>query len=498
MAVELESVRGEPATEGEENKAVEDCPIEMGPGVCGRELHNAPEGSDKRAVCLMHSKDSNKAEGELFKAFWRGFEVILEGAGEGEAHFERFSFPKLDLTGRLFKAICRFDTAIFTQDANFAHATFTQVADFSLATFTQVADFYEATFTQYANFTVATFTQDANFFRATFMRNANFGGATFTQHADFHGATFRQHADFLDATFRQHADFEDAEFCGTATWVAGQFLDSANFRRTKFHPQTASAPSAVFRSASFSDPGKIIFDDVDLSRALFHNCDVSEIWFTSSVRWARRGSRGNAVFEESVPLEHATGLLRDGERDYRAVAQLYQQLKKNYDTRLDYWTANEFHFGEMEMKRLAAPDGRRLLGLRRWWRRWLSLTAWYRWGSDYGNSYRKPLLWLLAVLVLFALLFPLPHVGLRRNGFAKNETYGSVWRAGSSVKQHLQGESKLVGKSALVAVDMATFQRNPEYAPAYPVGRALAIVETLLTSTLFALFLLAIRRQFRR
>jgi hypothetical protein len=105
-----------------------------------------------------------------------------------------------------------------------------------------------------------------------------------------------------------------------------------------------------------------IFDDVDLSRALFLNCDVSEIWFTSSVRWAKRGRHGLEVFEESIPLGYATGLWRDGERDYRAIAQVYQQLKKNYDSRLDYWTANEFHFGEMEMKRLVTPLGGAYLG----------------------------------------------------------------------------------------------------------------------------------------
>ena len=259
-------------------------------------------------------------------------------------------------------------------------------------------------------------------------------------------------------------------------------------------------PSAVFALANLSDPHKIIFDDVDLSRALFHNCDVSEVWFTSSVRWAKRGSHGVAVFEESIPLEYATGLQRDGERDYRAIAQIYQQLKKNYDSRLDYWTANEFHFGEMEMKRLATPTEGRLLWLRRRMHRWLSLTAWYRYASDYGNSYQKPILWLLGVLLLFALLFPLPGVGLRQTGATTTGagTYSSVWQASRSMKQNLQEESKLVGKSMLVAVDTATFQRNPEYAPAYPWGRVLAIAETLLTSTLFGLFLLAIRRQFRR
>jgi hypothetical protein len=43
------------------------------------------------------------------------------------------------------------------------------------------------------------------------------------------------------------------------------------------------------------------------------------------------------------------------------------------------------------------------------------------------------------------------------------------------------------------------FVRSPQRtAQGYPLGRVLAIVETLLTSSLFALFLLAIRRQFRR
>jgi hypothetical protein len=158
---------------------------------------------------------------------------------------------------------------------------------------------------------------------------------------------------------------------------------------------------------------EIVFDDVDLSRVLFHNCDVSQVWFTSSVRWGKRGdNRGLAVFEETISLEQEfeRELQRDGQRDYRAVAQIYQQLKKNYDARLDYWTANEFHFGEMEMKRLAGPTDGPLLGLRQWLHRRLSLVALYRYASDYGNSYTKPMLWLLGILVLFAALLPLPGV----------------------------------------------------------------------------------------
>lgn len=514
----------------------------------------------------MHSKDTNKGAGDLFEAFWREFEMIVEAAGKNEAHFEGFSFPKLDLVERRFEAICRFEGAIFTLGANFRgaiftkdadfkdaiftkdadfiratftqrayftsatftqrayfssatfrqnanfrsatftqaayfnRATFTQAADFSRATFGQIADFFRATFGQDANFRRAAFTKDAVFFRVTFTRSAAFVVANFMKDAFFSDATFRENADFGQATFTKHAAFEGTVFRGTASWEACHFLESAAFRHTTFDPQLAGVASGVFASASLAYPRKIIFDDVDLSRTSFLNCDVSEVWFTTSARWAERGSRGVAVFEESVPPGYVTGLERDGERDYRAIAQIYQQLKKNYDTRLNYWTANEFHFGEMEMKRLVAPTEGRLLWLWRWMHPWLSVTAWYRYASDYGNSYRKPMLWFLAVLLLFAGLFPLPGVGLRRSGatYSVEETYSSAWRLGSSMKQKFQGESKLVGKSMLVAVDTATFQRNPEYAPVYPWGRVLAIAETLLTSTLFGLFLLAIRRQFRR
>jgi uncharacterized protein YjbI with pentapeptide repeats len=480
-----ESSETEPEKAPDESAAVEGdgvevgCPISMyyhgfGPR-CGRKLHVAPEGVDEKPVCLMHSTDPGKQSGLLFDTFWREFERVLEAAGDGEAHFDRFVFPKLDFSKRTFQAICLFDCATFTQNANFFKTTFTQNADFT-----------GAAFTQYAYFWNATFTQAANFLRATFALDADFSNATFTQDANFFAATFTQAASFVDTTFH-----------GTADWRICKFLNQAEFRQTKFEPLVEGQPSAAFALASFSKPGEIVFDDVDLSRVLFHNCDVSQVLFTSSVRWAKReGNRGLAVFEETIPLDqqYAKGLHRDGQRAYRAVAQIYQQLKKNYDSRLDYWTANEIHFGEMEMMRLAGP-------VRQWWHPRLSFVALslYKYASDYGNSYGKPLAWLLGVLLAAALLFPFPGVGLKGNAAnSARVTYSRVWNRQDSLTNNLWTEAKLIGKSGITAIDTATFQRTPEYTPAYPLGRVLAIVETLLTSSLFALFLLAIRRQFRR
>ena len=417
-----------------------------------------------------------------------------------DADFSEATFNKdANFHETSFRQDANFHETSFRQDANFRGATFTQDANFHSATFIQNANFSNATFTQNADFLRATFTQDAGFQGATFTQNADFLRATFTQDADFQGTTFTQNADFLRATFTQTVRFEETKFHGTANWSSSRFLDRAVFRRTIFDPKIAGEPSAVFALTSFSKPVDVVFDDVDLSRALFHNCDVSQVSFSSSVEWAKRpNNRGLAVFEETIDLEqeYATGLKRNGQRDYRAVEQIYHQLKKNYDSRLEYRTANYFHYGEMEMMRMAVPNHGLLSWMPAWLYRRLSPVALYRFASDYGNSYGKPFLWLLGILILSAALFPIP--GLMRQVTTKTETYISRWDFQKGYGKNLKAEARLIGKSVITSIDTATFQRTPEYTPVYPWGRVLAIMETLLTSSLFALFLLAIRRQFRR
>ena len=124
--------------------------------------------------------------------------------------------------------------------------------------------------------------------------------------------------------------------------------------------------------------------------------------------------------------------------------------------------------------------------------------ALYKHASDYGNSYWKPLIWILISVALFTVLLPLPHLGLRRQPSGFTETYVTAWNKADHWLSNILRESKIEAKAMIAAVDTVTFQRNAEYLPAYPWGRVLAIVITLMTSSLFALFLLAVRRQFKR
>jgi len=538
---------------------------------CGRLIHHAPT-HDETPVCLMHSHDPEKSDEE----FQVEFEAILQRAGNGVADFTGFVFPSAKYTKREFTPVCLFvgatfiqnadfSIAMFTQNAHFLDATFTQNADFNIATFTRNAHFREAKFTQNANFVVATFTQDADFriarftqdadfSIATFTQNADFSIARFTQDADFSIARFTQNADFREAKFTQDADFNEATFTQNAYFNGATLTQSADFREAKFlgaavfseaifrgdkplkekKQEEKLLPGPIFCLAEFLQPEKVRFYRTYLGQALFHNCDVSKVNF-SSVTWReRKGSGKSMVLEEEkeFDLKAAADLRPEAgspdERHYRLIEELYQRLKKNYDEHTDYRTAGDFHYGEMEMKRLATrPPGKSiafLLGslgearmnrVRSWWHRRLSLVAWYKYASQYGESYARPLPWLLLVLVVFAGLYPLAGLELNKDA-AQRATATAPTQAvatatdlklsyghfGEFVKNYpgrkWVGRCAFFGHSLMTTLSVAGFQKELKYEPSYPWGRALALLELLLTSTLAALFFLAVRRQFRR
>jgi hypothetical protein len=296
-------------------------------------------------------------------------------------------------------------------------------------------------------------------------------------------------------------------------------------------------PGPVFSRAKFLRPEDVVFYRTYLGQALFHFCDVTRINF-SDVAWRNRRKHGKRMaFEEEVGLGYSCAEAlkpAKGSRDERnrvLIAELYQQLKKNYDDRRDYWTAGDFHYGELEMKRLSSQRESPLV---RWLKAHLGLVAWYKYASEYGESYIRPA-WILGlVLLAFGLLYP--FAGLQHE-FAMDSpliasapvepTDSYTYARGMINRQDLINSTRrpeviiltyrhpfgraergdmgnwsadlhLLGHGLLTAMLVPLFQRDLVYQPAYPWGRVLAVFEMTLTSTLFALFLLAVRRQFRR
>jgi len=504
------------------------CPVRMYDGrVCGRRIQNAVCDVDKERVCLMHSQDPNKDE----MAFQSEFDRIVRDAGEGIADFTRFVFPSVSLRGREFKPVCVFSGATFTQAADFKDATFAEHADFRRVRFRRDAVFIMTRFARGANLSETTFAQAAYFVRTRFSRAGDFTGATFTQRAEFLDSTFAEVADFRRSRFAHAAEFGGVAFAEAADFSAAnlemeadfrraRFKERAQFRETKFREDSSAQPGPVFGLARFEKPELVTFYKTYLGQALFHDCDVSKFVF-SAVRWRQRANGKSMVLEEDEKLDTRQDLasaLRNDEdhpdrRNYTLIAELYQQLKKNYDDRRDYWTAGDFHYGEMEMKRLHSPYRNKAF---RWLHQNLGLCAWYKYASDYGENYVKPFARLVIVLLLFSLAYP--ACGLRRAAAdsrlepkatanassrmndADEISYGNYFQfvSASSIGAS-RATANFLGQSLWTSVGVAALQRDfADYKPATTAGRVASLFELLLTSTLVALILLAVRRQFRR
>jgi uncharacterized protein YjbI with pentapeptide repeats len=441
-----------------------------------------------------------------------GLASFVEVIFSDEADFEAVVFLAVaEFTGASFHGKVSFHLCQFRKVVDLSWVHFGREASFAGTSFTLHADFTSAYF-NVGDFSRATFTKGASFYGSQFGGLAYFAAAVFDDVVTFSNAQFDKKVTFSGAVFADLCDLCGAEFKDLAIFSGATFRGPAEFRETAFREDKTGLSGPVFSLARFECPKDVCFQKAYLGQAVFFNCDVSEVNF-SNVRWARRSGNGKAMvheeraFVEKAEIWEPSFGVTDGlaaptdsadERNYVLIAELYQQLKKNYDDRRDYWTAGDFHYGEMEMKRLSSPHRNKLL---RWWHRNLGLVGLYRAASEYGESYTRPVVWLAAVVVAFALLV-YPSIGLRYSS-AHSATSETVvkWldRCPDSTSYHTcMGFWRLAGNSLLTSVEVAGFQRELAYEPVYPWGRVARLVEVVLTSTLLALFLLALRRQFRR
>jgi hypothetical protein len=145
--------------------------------------------------------------------------------------------------------------------------------------------------------------------------------------------------------------------------------------------------------------------------------------------------------------------------DYRLVEKLYRQLRKNYEGKGAYAEAGDFHYGEMEMRRLAQPAALRHI----------SLAALYKYLSGYGEQHGLALFWLLfAVFVLFPALYLLAG--------AFGEPAGAV----------------------LHSLEISTFLKPESAAPVPMAGRFVEGCERIAVPVQAGLLLLAIKRHYAR
>jgi uncharacterized protein YjbI with pentapeptide repeats len=388
----------------------------------------------------------------------------LAGAQLGRLDFRGHLFDHpVDFSGATFAGPAMFQECHFRKTARFTGASFQQGANFLGSTFHASAEFDWARFTGPAYFWRSIFRGRATFHQSVvepsagpsgsylYPGEANFSWAIFDGPVDFYRSHFRGRTYFWRTVFGRGVNlaevkFDDAVVVYGASWevcVTPDDFPSLLFSRLLHHHllsldletqpgryahfvDITTLPELVarlqeegfteheteivaevwqryarptfppdgevsFQGISFGVPERSQFMNVDLGRCLMAGANVEDVEFTN-VRWRQRAKflglgRRSSVADEDAARTPA---------DLLAVSHLYSQLRRNYERKGRYKEASGFYYGELETGQRAEP----LL-----WRT-ISIRAFYKYLSGYGEQQALALLWLVLFVFVF---FPVAY-----------------------------------------------------------------------------------------
>jgi Pentapeptide repeats (9 copies) len=297
-----------------------------------------------------------------------------------KAAAKEFALPatgaRIDFTYVEFEQVAYFGGYLFSKNTSFHGAAFSDYADFAGAAFSGRASFTGAAFSGDADFDGAAFSGRATFGGATFSLWATFGGAAFSGRANFDSAIFSHWADFAHAAFSSEATFADATFSLEATFGGAAFSGRANFDRATF------SLWADFENATFGQESTFVnaeMKDKTSFKGTTFKTKPPEFFNTKlhpGTDW-----RGNKPWPKPKNKLEAGQFI-----NAYACLKLEMDRLKKHEEELDFFAL------ELQSRRVEQGP----------WRGWP--IALYGLVSDYGCSYARPFLWLLAVAAIGGLL----------------------------------------------------------------------------------------------
>lgn len=349
--------------------------------------------------CKLH--DENYLNDSTSKEVETLFLSELERSSEsGKILCVGFHLPEISLNNASFNKPIFFVGSTFHGEADFTNSKFHNVVDFSRCIFKNDlnftgVDFYsEAKFFKLiqeagtSNFQSVTFHVEANFSSAT-LRNGLFTTVKF-EDVSFHSATFNGETNFWDSIFNEKTDFIESTF--------NDFTD--------------------FSSATFKEQERVMFDG-DLSNVSFKDTDITRIKFGETTTWGKddRYAIYDAVQLEQNPESHTLG----------SVLSIYRNLRENYEYRLMYEEAGKVFVKEMELRRNYKDDPKNDFRAkkRNIVRRKISLTSIYSYLCEYGENFKRPVIWASVIFVgalLYFLHFP-DESAIKDNSFSDPINY---------------------------------------------------------------------------
>ena len=383
-----------------------------------------------------------------------------------------------------------FENAIFNTDVSVS-AVFRGDANFEKAIFSGSAWFTRASFEHTARFSRAFFRGDASF--GNFEHAARFENSTFGGTAWFARLTFKHIAWFHGATFKGAARFEDTTFEGIAAFAVATFESYAIFDQTTYRCQATF--QAVQGESAFTMADAAFSEPPDFGQATFAQAprlDNIRIGPRHRQGVFRAGARAFLIGNWDMGGKERWGDLLEKGRNLGARWRTLRRL------------ARQGHDHERELLFF-----REELLTRRWivdkpWHAFFWFGLFYQLLSDFGRSLSRPLVAWTALWWSFAGLYFFLRDNLATFGVVgAKQTCGltetsEAWTAafGLSLYRSLPvlsglGDRLSEFQTSLYGVRDACSAFLPN------TISILGMAQTVISTVLIFLFLLALRNRFR-
>lgn len=476
---------------------------------CRHFVHN----ESKRKYCVFHLEDELRHNIANFRQdfidqFNEKLKKELHDSHINTIECVGFSFPRhfdvlsqqsydkpFDFTFARFEDNFTFMSTTFQRGVKFESCTFNGQSLFLSAEFEGGVDFSNTQFRSNVYFSNCKFSGAALFNEVHFSGDTSFTESTFNTVTHFSRSTIHAAAHFVDIRFEGYTSFDLVEFERLVTFRKCLFLKRTTFGGTSFKNKVVFSSCAAidadttqntgsvmtsFRGALFLQPNMVYFYKTSLSHVLMTDViDLDKISFWS-VEWHKIEGR-NALYDETVVTEEP--------RDYLLIAHAYRQLMKNYDATLDYRTAGDFHIGAMKAEECLLKEKLKpqQTNPRSHLNNQISclMHDLYRIVSNYGESYGRAIAGLLVSFTVFTSVYWAAF-------------YKETLTSGSD------GVDVLISimKAITLSFQIVTFQKWSISSKSFLVDSWLfhlcASLQVIVTVSLVAVFVLALKRRFRR
>ncbi|MCB2230228.1 pentapeptide repeat-containing protein [bacterium] len=404
--------------------------------------------------------------------FGEDFENAIVSHGHSlfsdNAIFDTCQFKRIGFINRVEFSDCTFDNTSFVNcafggDAHFGGSSFHYEAPpFSLCTFGG-----KGTFFNFSKFRGSSAPFDTCMVGSEALSFAN----CLVEADQFYIRIAGREVGFYDV---RYLAVQASEIDFTGLKFQGHF-ELANDRRS-----LEVSPLLHFGQLNFAQMRSATFVLANLEKASFIHAILETVRFIN-VRWPDHDDRRIAYDE----LQHS---------DKSTLEDLrweYQQLKKNSESNQDYVRAGQWFYRETEIRRQMAGENcgkRRFARLHQWFT--CETYALYKAVSEYGENYPRAFLWLAGLWVVFGFWYFFTGFDFADRHVEYHMCWDCTRFSGEHILDFLRA---LLFSAAAMALQVGRTVKATSTGTVFGV-----IVQLICTATILPLFLLALRRKFRR